>query len=191
MYPVKTLQAWSREEHSFPPRKKFQILCLLLVMGGVFGFIYETIFYRIDLGYFVKRSSTWGPWIPIYGYGGLLIFLTCWKLRRHPAAVFFVSGGVCGELEFLMGYMLWHLWGMRAWDYNTEIWNWGNIGGYVCLRSVLFFAASGLMLIYLILPGLQKLCAVLPKKLFGAAAFTLAGLFLLDIVLRQMLHVGM
>lgn len=168
-----------------------KILAMLFAVSGIFGFIYETIFYRIDLGYFVKRSSTWGPWIPIYGYGGLLIFLTCWKLRRYPVAVFFVSGGVCGGLEFLMGYMLWHLWGMRAWDYNTEIWNWGNIGGYVCLRSVLFFAASGLMLIYLILPGLQKLCAVLPKKLFGAAAFTLAGLFFLDIVLRQMLHVGM
>ena len=42
-------------------------ILLVFVIGGIFGFIYEEIFYRIDLGYFVKRGTTYGPWIPIYG----------------------------------------------------------------------------------------------------------------------------
>ena len=48
------------------------IILLILIMGssGIFGFLYETLFYRIDLGYFVKRGSTYGPWIPIYLIGG-------------------------------------------------------------------------------------------------------------------------
>ena len=45
------------------------IMVLIFTFGGIFGFIYETFFYRIDLGYFVKRGTTYGPWIPIYGFG--------------------------------------------------------------------------------------------------------------------------
>ena len=43
------------------------ILILVLIFGAVFGFIWETIFYRIDLGYFTKRGSSFGPIVPIYG----------------------------------------------------------------------------------------------------------------------------
>ena len=48
---------------------------LVFVFSGFFGFIYEEIFYRIDLGYFVKRGTTFGPWIPIYGFGSIFISL--------------------------------------------------------------------------------------------------------------------
>ncbi len=46
---------------------------------------------------------------------------------------------MCGLLEFIVGYLLLHISHIRLWDYNTEILNYGNIGGYICLRSVLFF----------------------------------------------------
>ena len=46
---------------------------LIMILSGFFGFIYEMLFYKIDLGYFVKRGSTFGPWIPIYAFGGLLL----------------------------------------------------------------------------------------------------------------------
>ena len=52
-----------------------KILTIVMILSSFFGFIYEEIFYRIDLGYFVKRGSTYGPWIPIYFFGGGLIFL--------------------------------------------------------------------------------------------------------------------
>ncbi len=190
MHPLQTLRSLRDRTYAFTPWDRVCILALLFVVSGVFGFLYETLFYRIDLGYFVKRSSTWGPWIPIYGYGGLLIAFTADRFRKKPWAVFLISAGVCGLLEFLMGYFLWHWAGIRAWDYNTEIWNWGNIGGYVCARSVVFFGLSGVLLVECILPGLRHLCANLPKGLYAAAAVTLAGLFLLDIFLRQILHVG-
>ena len=39
-------------------RTIINVLILVMVISAIFGFIYETIFYRIDLGYFVKRGST-------------------------------------------------------------------------------------------------------------------------------------
>ena len=70
--------------------KKDKILKMLLIMviSGIFGFIYETIFYRIDLGYFVKRGDTLGPWLPIYSFGGLLITLICVKDSNNSFEIF-------------------------------------------------------------------------------------------------------
>ena len=46
--------------------------------------------------------------------------------------------------------------GLRLWDYNTEIWNFGNIGGFVCLRSVAVFGFAALFLEYMLVPLIKK-----------------------------------
>ena len=63
----KTKELNSKEDN-FDKWTIARILLLVFVVSGIFGFIYETFFYRIDLGYFVKRGTTYGPWIPIYGF---------------------------------------------------------------------------------------------------------------------------
>ena len=165
--------------------KNAEALKLLLVftIGGVFGFLYEELFYRIDLGYFVKRGTTFGPWIPIYGFGAVLILLTADRFRRNPAAVFAVSALVCGTLEYITGLALFHAGGIRLWDYNTEIWNWGNVGGFICVRSVAFFGLSALLLLYGVVPVihyLQKRCA---PGTFICLSVAPAALFAGDILL--------
>ncbi len=57
------------------------ILLLMMFIGGVFGYIYEVIFYKIDTGKFINRGTTIGPWIPIYAFGSLLIYLTTYKVK--------------------------------------------------------------------------------------------------------------
>ena len=102
-------------------KDKLLILFLIFTFGGIFGFIYEALFYLIDLGYLVKRGTTFGPWIPIYGFGAILIIITTNRIRRFPVAVFAVAAIVSGILEFVTGYVLLHIQGVRLWDYNTEI----------------------------------------------------------------------
>lgn len=41
--------------------EKLVLIIQIIIISAIFGFIYETIFYRIDLGYFVKRGNTIGP----------------------------------------------------------------------------------------------------------------------------------
>ena len=70
--------------------------------------------------------------------------------------------------------------GLRLWDYNTEILNFGNIGGFVCLRSVLFFGLSSLMLMYLIMPACMYLSTKVNKKVFLIISLSLFGLIIFD-----------
>ena len=78
-----------------------KILLLVIVFSAIFGFIYEELFYRIDLGHFVKRGTTYGPWIPIYGFGGLFIAIITYHFRKKPVLVLLLSALVSGTLEFL------------------------------------------------------------------------------------------
>ena len=158
------------------------ILILIMVLGGIFGFIYETIFYRIDLGYFVKRGSTYGPWIPIYSFGSLFIVLFTYKLKKYPYIVFFINMFITGILEYLTGYILFEFFNKRLWDYNTEILNFGNINGYICLRSVLFFGLSSLFLIYILVPLLIKLFNK-NKKVFKITSLILGIIYLIDFII--------
>ena len=166
-------------------KKIHSLLPLLLVFtfGGIFGFIYEEVFYFVDLGYIVKRGTTFGPWIPIYGFGAVLIVLLTKHLRPNPFVIFGVSMLACGGVEFMTGYVLQHMLEIRLWDYNTEIWNWGNIGGYICARSVLFFGMSGLFLVYVVYPLIFRMRERFGKTVFSYISVVSATLFVIDILL--------
>ncbi len=166
-------------------KDKLLILFLIFTFGGIFGFIYEELFYLIDLGYLVKRGTTFGPWIPIYGFGAILIIITTNRIRRFPVAVFAVAAIVSGILEFVTGYVLLHIQGVRLWDYNTEIWNWGNIGGYICARSVLFFGVSALFLQYAVYPMTRKFQTICRRDIFFVISVVPAALFVIDIIISR------
>ena len=67
-------------------RSSIPLILLLVVASAVCGFVYEVLFYRIDQGRWINRGTTFGPWIPIYAIGGLLMAFSTFKLRqnRHP-----------------------------------------------------------------------------------------------------------
>ena len=75
-------------------------------------------------------------------------------------------------------YIIGH--GKRCWDYNNEILNLGNINGFVCLRSVTFFAISGLFLIYVVIPLCFYLAQKMNKKIFLAISIILCSIIMID-----------
>ena len=182
MHPFQALKKWSDQARPFTSWEKLEIFLLLFIFSGLFGFVYETIFYRIDLGHFVKRGTTLGPWIPIYSYGAAFILLIGYRLRQRPWAVFLVSMVSSGALEYAVGWFFWTKLHTRLWDYNTEIWNWGNIDGYICARSVLFFGLSGLILVYILVPVVMRIADRMSKRAFTLLTVPLSVLYAADII---------
>lgn len=165
----------------------FSLCVFVLVLSAIGGFLYEVAFYRIAEGQFLNRGSTFGPWIPIYAVGSLLILAATWRVRRKPLAVFAVSCAVTAMLEFAVGYVLLHAFGVRLWDYNLEPWNWGNVGGYICFRSYVLFGFMGLIVMYAIVPAGMKLSRLLPLPAFVAISIVPGLIFLADIIAHMAL----
>ena len=174
-------------KYSFDSKTRVLIILLSMFIGAVFGYIYEVIFYKIDTGYFINRGTTFGPWIPIYAYGTLLIYLTTNKVKDKPIYVFLISALVSGILEYTIGYTLYHISGTRLWNYNTEILNFGNINGFVCLRSVLFFGIAGLFLMYLVIPCIERLALNISKKKFSIISIGSFSMFYADTIYNHII----
>ena len=163
--------------------QKLGIFCLLIALTGIFGWVYEFIFYYFDGGMkdFYLQGGNFLPWINIYAIGSILITLFTKKIKKHPIAVFLLSIIITGVLEYVAGWLIYELGnGTRYWDYNVEILNFGNIGGFVCLRSVLFFGLSAMFLMYLLLPFCIFLSKIMNRKLFLIISISLFALILAD-----------
>ncbi len=170
------------------------VLFLVFVISGFFGWIYEFIFYYFNGGMekFYWRGGNFLPWINIYAIGAIMILVLAFRYRRNPFLVFLIAFFSTGLLEFFSGLVIYRVFGLRFWDYNTEILNFLNIGGYVCLRSVSFFGISALLLMYVIVPICIYLSTHINKKVFMILCICLFSMVLFDelynLVFSRVLH---
>ena len=176
-------QNYIEKDHSFDRMTMIGIFCLIIVAAGIFGFVYEFIFYYFNCGMkdFYWRGGNFLPWINIYAIGSVIIYLLTYKHRKSPIRVFLISVITTGILEYIAGHGMYTIGnGYRCWDYNTEILNFGNIGGFVCLRSVLFFGFSSLLFMYIVVPILFYMAHKMNKKLFLTISIGLCSIILMD-----------
>lgn len=185
------LKKYMEEDIKLNNKQKLSVLFLVIAASGIFGWIYEVIFYFFNSGMkqVYMRGANFLPWINIYAYGSILIILLTYRYRKHPLKVFLISVISTGILEFFSGYILYDKLGWRrCWDYNQEIWNFGNIGGYVCLRSVLFFGLSGLFLIYVMLPIFIKIVQKVNTKKMIIISALIMSIFVIDDTYNLIIH---
>lgn len=182
------------EDIKFDKETMIGIFCLLVIITGIFGFLYEFLFYYFNGGMktFYWRGGNFLPWINIYATGSIMIYLLTYKDRKKPLKVFLISVITTGILEYFSGLGMDKIAGKRCWDYNKEILNFGNINGYVCLRSVLIFGIFALLLMYLVIPLCYYLAKKSNKKVFISISVILFSIFMLDeiynLVIARVLH---
>lgn len=158
------------------------VIFLVFIISGIFGWLYEFIFYYFNGGMekFYWRGGNFLTFINIYAIGAVMILILSYKFRRNPFIVFLIAFISTGILEYFSGLVIYEVFHLRFWNYNTEILNFGNIGGYICLRSVGFFGLSSLLLMYLIVPFCIYLSIKMSKKSFMILSISLFSIFLFD-----------
>lgn len=179
---MKEYKDYLNKDHNFDKKTMLGIFCLIIVISGMFGWLYEVVFYYFNSGMteIYWRGGNFLPWINIYAMGAILIYVLTYKKRKNPLFVFIVSMISTGILEYIGGAFMEHIMHIKCWDYTNEILSFGNINGYVCLRSVLVFGLSALLLMYLIVPLCFYLAKKMPKKTFLILSYTICAIFLFD-----------
>ena len=153
---------------------------IIFFIGSFIGYLYEVIFYLLDDHKLVNRGFLYGPYLPVYGFGAILLILTLRKFKKNPLLIFILAMVVTGITEYVAGFLVYKIYHEMWWDYTGLFL---NINGYVCLRSVSFFAISGLLLVYLIEPTLRKIYNKYPKP-FTYTSYILSSLFMLDYIIN-------
>lgn len=151
----------------------------IFVVAAITGWIYEEIFYYATEGLLEKRGFLYGVYLPVYGVGALAMLLLLGRFKNRPVLFFVLAMVVTGVLEYVTGAAMYAIWHRRWWDYTGLFL---NIGGHVCLRSVLTFGIGGLLLLYLVEPAVRHILTVMPKRTATVLTAAMAAILVVDTV---------
>lgn len=174
---MKWLVRLNEEEHSISGKDYLLYGMLLFIAGGILGFIIEELYFLLEDGILVKRGFLYGPFIPIYGWGILIIAFLVIRFKKHPLLIFVLSMLFSGILEGLTGYFMLQIWGKRWWDYTGLTF---SIGGFVCLKSFLQFGVGGLAVTYFLDPLVKKIICTWNRSKLYVFAYSVMFLYLID-----------
>ncbi|MDR2895796.1 MAG: DUF975 family protein [Propionibacteriaceae bacterium] len=160
-------------------RRSYSLLNLLLLFFcfSMIGWLYESISSIAYVGHFVNRGTLWGPWLPVYGCGGVAALILLRRWRDRPGLIFALSMLVCGIIEYVGATVLWELFGLKYWDYQGYFF---NIQGRVCLEGLLVFGLGCCAVVYFLAPLLDALLNHLPWTIRMTFAAILTAGFLID-----------
>ena len=167
---------------------------LCFIIFSVIGWCYEVaiLYFELHQG-FVNRGFLYGPWLPIYGFGGVFILLIFEKIREKKLAIGKISFTplVCFLLICLLttvlelggSYLVEHFVGHTLWDYRGMGYG-PTFQGRIALRSSLQFGVIGMVTLYGIEPLMKMMATAVKRKcriLYWVIFVILVGLFLIDL----------
>lgn len=155
-------------------------IIMLFFIFSFIGWMWEVFLHFYEDGVFVNRGVLHGPYLPIYGTGGLLILLLLYRLRKKPFLEMLSMFILCGTVEFFTAYLLDCLYGKEWWNYDGYFF---NINGWVCAEGLLVFVIGGMSIVYLIAPALDTLLSRLRLRVVVPVCIALLLIFLTDVIL--------
>ncbi len=132
----------------------FDYYVLLFFTVAFIGWLWEVLLFLCTEHAFINRGVYRGPYLPVYGVGGLLLSFLLRRFRGRPLLVFLLSAGVCSGLEYFTGWFLEQIWNVRWWDYSGHFM---NLNGRICLEGAVVFGLGGTALVCLLLPFYDRL----------------------------------
>lgn len=154
-------------------------LAALFFIFAMFGWVWELFFYYVQQGKIINRGVLHGPWLPIYGVGGLIVLVFLFMLRRKPVLHLVATVVLCGIVEYFGGWALEAIFDKKWWDYSGYFL---NINGRVCAEGLFVFGVAGMAFIYVLAPLLDNLIRKAQQKILVPIEAVLLLFFIIDVI---------
>lgn len=151
-------------------------LIYFFLIYSFMGYLWEVLLYILKDKGFINRGELRGPWIFVYGLGGIIISYII-SYFDNIFLVFFMSVLLCGVLEYVVSLMEEVIFKRRWWDYSHMLF---NINGRVCLISLLSFGFLGIVVAKYLTPFFNTL--FYNSILFNSMVISIFSLFLIDFI---------
>lgn len=141
------------------------------------GWIWECIYMSALQGQLVNRGFLHGPFIPIYGYGAMIVLWLTWGVRENILLIFLK--GMCGAtvLEYITGLVLQQIFHTRYWDYSR---NRFNLNGYICPFCSFGWGAFSVITVKFLHPIVEGVILPVPEDVAGLASIVLVAVYAAD-----------
>ncbi len=168
-----------REDESYDYIRSYSVTTLVSIFFtmSIFGWLWEVSLTLITEGTLANRGVNYGPWLPIYGTGCLLILLLLNKLRFKPYLEFVASIVLSGFVEYLTSVYLQYSHGQKWWDYSGYFL---NINGRVCAEGLLVFGIGGIAVVYVLAPMIDNIARKIKPSVIVPICTALVVCFFAD-----------
>ena len=162
--------------------KTIEMYFLLFIMYAFLGWCMEVICKLIEDKKFINRGFLIGPYCPIYGFGALLITLLLKNYLSDFAALFVFCIIICAILEYSTSFILEKVFHARWWDYSDKKF---NIGGRICLDTMIPFGMLGVLILYVFNPLMIKIYNFIDIRYIHIISIILLIILLIDIIISS------
>ena len=154
-------------------------LILLFISFCFIGWSWEVALHFMQTGQFANRGTLHGPWLPIYGSGGIIVLLLCSRFRKNPVAEFITAIVLCGVLEYVSAWSLEMKYHQRWWSYDGYFL---NLHGRICAEGLLVFGVGCCAVVYFVAPAFDHMISKLNQKVIVALCVILGALYATDVI---------
>lgn len=152
---------------------------LLFFTFSFIGWIWEVMLFLVAEQAVVNTGMLHGPWLPIYGVGGIVVLETLKNIRYSPKKTFISIMAVAGILEYFTHFITEKLFGITWWDYSDYLL---NINSRICMEGLFAFGVLGCLAIYIVSPKLNNLIQRGGDKCQRCIMTLLIFIFFIDMV---------
>ncbi len=172
--------------------ERIKNILIYFICFSFIGWVYEVALFLIEDHIFVNRGVLYGPWLPVYGCGGLVIYALFYRLKSRPVKikrinirpllVFIYMTITSMTVELLTTYIadLFKTDWRTLWFYGDEFM---NFQGRIALFPGLKFGLIGLLGIYLIVPLIDRFKS-LDKKPVKMITYLIIMIFIIDVIIH-------
>jgi len=144
------------------------------------GWVVETIYCYITYGSLLERGFLYAPICPIYGFLSLILilFFDKSKQKRNYIKLFFLFILIFSFFEYLTGFTLEAIFGLRWWDYSDSKY---NLNGRITLVNSFFWGVITVLFAKFIYPLVNLIREKVIKKIPNIVQIILVTLLLIGL----------
>ncbi len=123
--------------------QRFVNLGLLFFAYAIAGWCMEVCMKYRRYRRFINRGFLTGPWLPIYGFGAVLITLgvnAIASVEHSMGTTFLIAFVLCGTVEYVSSWIMERRFHARWWDYSRKPM---NLNGRIWIGNLMLFGLGG------------------------------------------------
>lgn len=145
-----------------------------------FGWVFESTYVSICKRKFVNRGFMRGPFLPIYGSGGIMMLVVSMPFQDSLILTYLAGCVGATALELVTGLAMEALFKVRYWDYSNQKFNYK---GVICLSSTLAWGGLTIFMTEFLHKLVEKVVFRIPYQVISVVTVILSVVILVDFTL--------
>ncbi len=153
---------------------------LIFFIYSIIGYIIEvTSCIIVTKKFTMSRGYLLGPYIPVFGFGALIMVTLLSKYKDDIFVLFVLSSFLCSAVEYFTSLLMEKIFKLRWWDYSKSKF---NINGRICLRNGFLFGVGGVVIVRYFHPILNDFLVSFDPSIIVIVGWVFASVIIIDTI---------